>query len=215
MKKIVVLLLVIFAIFCINSCKSKSTEPSLYTGKYNVGDVVKFYGKNHIVLAVEPGMALLISQDIYKVSYDFVHDHPKWIESDLRKYMDTIETYRTSDVLRTKIENKCNQWFHFSYGSDPTIDRVFLLSIEEVVKYFGDSGQMKNKPPGQPRYIDDQYNKKRRATYNGKPEMWHTRSPGENQKRYAVVDDAGRIFMVGYELMQKPVSIRPAVWVKN
>ena len=42
------------------------------------------------------------------------------------------------------MENKDNQW-QGTKGGNTTADKVFLLSLEEVVKCFGDSGDLKNK----------------------------------------------------------------------
>jgi hypothetical protein len=54
-----------------------------------------------------------------------------------------------------------------------TDDYIFLLSLEEVVKYFGDSGQLLNGNPNYEHGISDEYNGARIAyTLNGSTSEW-------------------------------------------
>jgi hypothetical protein len=72
-----------------------------------------------------------------------------WEECDLRKYLNGEFFNSFSEGERERIievtnENNCNPWYGTS-GGNPTVDKVFLLSIDEAVKYFGDSGQRENR----------------------------------------------------------------------
>jgi len=96
-------------------------------------------------------------------------------------------------IIEVTNENPDNLWYG-TCGGNTTIDRVFLLSIDEVIKYFGDSGQIKTRymypsPWGDwckdeflP-WIDDQYNLNRRAVDDdGVCVGYWLRSPGCNQR---------------------------------
>ena len=85
---------------------------------------------------------------------------------------------------------------------------IFLLSLEEVVKYFGDSGQLKsrNKNPGwdwtKEEYLpwsDDRYNHERCAVGDtGKICWWRLRSPGaRSYNTAAIFGNAGDGFDAG------------------
>ena len=68
--------------------------------------------------------------------------------------------------------NDDNPWYG-TRGGNTTTDKIFLLSLEEVVKFFGDSGDLKNRKgwywengnfvlkDGQGYAINDQYNSTR------------------------------------------------------
>ena len=89
-------------------------------------------------------------------------------------------------IIEVATQNPDNPWYGTS-GGNPTTDRIFLLSIEEVVKYFGDSGQINNRPrnPGFDWLKDvflfllgDQYNINRCAVDdNGVVVHWWLHSP--------------------------------------
>ena len=53
-----------------------------------------------------------------------------------------MEAFRDEDrdrIIQVRNTNEKNQWFD-TPGGNPVFDRIFLLSIAEVVEYFGDSG---------------------------------------------------------------------------
>lgn len=124
-----------------------------------------------------------------------------WETCDLREYLndDFYHAFEESDrarILETAVVTKDNPWYGTNGGS-PTRDKIFLLSMEEDIRYFGDSGQL------QTRYmypncdwckdvflpwIDDQYNINRRAVDNaGIVRFWRLRSPGSNAGSTAYV----------------------------
>jgi hypothetical protein len=90
-----------------------------------------------------------------------------------------------------------------SDGSDTgndTDDYIFLLSLEEVVRYFGDSGQLANGPSENRNAIDDQYNEARIAYDFGG--WWWLRSPG-----------GGDIGVSGTRVDDDYHGVRPALWI--
>jgi len=121
-----------------------------------------------------------------------------WETCDLRKYLNG-EFYNSFDVVdRERIievtnDNPYNPWYG-TRGGNSTMDKVFLLSINEILKYFGDSGQIKTRymypsPWGDwckdeflP-WIDDQYSINRRAVDDeGVCAHYWLRSPGSNER---------------------------------
>lgn len=119
-----------------------------------------------------------------------------WESCDIRKYLNS-EFYNSFSIVDRKCiveinnENNDNPWYGTS-GGNPTSDRIFLLSIEEVVKYFGNSGQINNRTrnPGCDwckdeffPWFNDQYDIARRAVDDeGIVRHWLLRSPGANKR---------------------------------
>jgi hypothetical protein len=114
-------------------------------------------------------------------------------------------------ILPTTNINVNNQWFGTDGGRDTT-DKIFLLSIEEVVKYFGDSGQLKNRP-GDSWWIDDTFSKERVATYGGKAWWWWLRSPGLIGDFAAGVGPGGGLDVCGFDVYDAEGGVRPALWL--
>jgi hypothetical protein len=115
-------------------------------------------------------------------------------------------------ILPTTNINVNNQWFGTDGGRDTT-DKIFLLSIEEVVRCFGDSGQTKNKNPNSEWYISDTFNKERVAAYGGKAWWWWLRSPGYLGNCAAHVGTGGRLSVYGSSVIRDVGGVRPALWL--
>ena len=126
------------------------------------------------------------------------------------------------------------------YGGDDTTDYIFLLSTEEVVKYFGDSGQL-NYPEYYPAGIFDLFDEIRAAQhvggmysytdYDDESETiktgiieagdywsWWLRSPGVTSFTAAFVDAYGNIIFSEDGLApnfvdSNYVGVRPAMWL--
>jgi hypothetical protein len=100
-------------------------------------------------------------------------------------------------------------------GGKNTQDRIFLLSISEVIKYFGDSGQLKNKNSKSEYRIDDQFNSARQAHYNGSWAWWWLRSPGHHSYDAAYVSSDGNVIVNGITVFRGHDSggVRPALWL--
>ena len=164
---------------------------------------------------------LVLSKDVLENRpYNENFDSVNWESCTLRKYLNGEFLQRFTEEQKAKISKKSiinsgNHWFG-TEGGDNTNDRIFLLSIEEVVKYFGDSGQLENRNPENRNWIDDQYNSKRIATdINNKSCLrWHLRSPGKNNYHFSYVAGKGKIHMSGYNVHYDNFGVRPAMWLK-
>ena len=163
--------------------------------------------------------ALLLSEDIIaQRQYHHSEAGITWEECGLRQYLngEFLRQFSGQDqahIMQVKNENSDNQRFGTG-GGNTTIDKVFLLSIEEVIKHFGDSGQLQKRPEKNFWCIDDQFNSRRQANYNDEVWFWLLRSPGGNGVKAASVDDDGRISFTGESIVNDRVGLRPAIWVR-
>jgi hypothetical protein len=192
-------------------------------GKRNVsvGDVIKFGAYEWQVLDVKDGKALLITQDITHVNMPYNQEYGEftWEACSLRKWLNndffnSFSQTEQSCIAVTNNTNENNQWFGTN-GGNTTQDKVFLLSIEEVARYFGDSGQLKNKNSDNEDFISDQFNQKRIAKYNDNVAWWWLRSPGYASDRVAIVRDDGSVSMDGNGVGNgyDDGGVRPALWL--
>ena len=117
-------------------------------------------------------------------------------------------------ILETRVINSDNHWYGTTGGADTT-DRVFLLSIDEVVRYFGDSGQLWNRPNDE-WWIDDEYNQARVAyrLEDNEAWWWWLRSPGSNSYSAANVLSDGWLNVSGNSVHRSYYGgVRPAMWL--
>ena len=172
-----------------------------------------------IVLEEQNDRMLILSKDIIeeRVYHNFF-DVATWENCNLRAYLNESFYSFFNDADRSRIIsvnniNENNQWYGTNGGAN-TSDKIFLLSIDEVVKYFGDSGQLANKPAGK-YLIDDQFNSSRAARYRGRTSSWWLRSSGEDTDDASRVDDDGYLDMSGTGFYSFYGGIRPALWLKK
>ncbi|MDR0197864.1 MAG: DUF6273 domain-containing protein [Oscillospiraceae bacterium] len=200
-----------------------TTEPPPATP----GDVIQFGGYDWRVLDAQDGKALIITDKVIESrAYNEEQIEVTWETCDLRAYLNGgfYNSFSAADkakIVKTRISNRDNQWFNTPGGKD-TDDYIFLLSLEEVVKYFGDSGQLNNGDLDDWR-INDQYNDDRIAyhvggTYDGytkdegEASSWWLRSPGSNSSSVADVILNGHVYIDGYNV-SRDNGVRPAMWV--
>ena len=166
------------------------------------GGKIRFGRYDWFVLDKQDDRALILTEKVIeKRNYHGQESEISWETCDLRKYLNGefynsfCETDRTR-IIEVVNENHDNPWYGTS-GGGITADKIFLLSLEEVVKYFGDSGQLKNKTknPGwgwtKEEYLpwsDDQFRLKRCAVDDaGKVCWWRLRSPGAKSYNAAAI----------------------------
>ncbi|GHU55085.1 hypothetical protein AGMMS49975_16480 [Clostridia bacterium] len=200
-----------------------------------VGSTIKFGKYDWRVLDVQNGQALLVAKDAThnKMKYNENRTDVTWETCTLRKCLNeefllTFSEQEQSRILTTTNTNEDNQW-HGTKGGSKTNDRIFLLSISEVVKYFGDSGDLANKKRYKYEstkggyYLDkdgwwlhDQYDNARIAEYNGSPAGWWLRSPGITSNCAALVTSGGYVNIIGFFVNYDSVGadgVRPALWL--
>jgi len=215
-------------------------------GKPRIGSTITFGGTQWRVLDVKDKTALIISEQLTELRpYHSSKTDITWEKCSMREYLNNEYYNKFTEeekarIIETKNSNPPNLWYGTKGGAD-TVDKIFLLSLEDVVKYFGDSGDYKNKkrqevdhdkstaididsgnykivtfesPNGY--YVFDEYNDVRIAKDNSGKRYhgWTLRTPGENSYSVAFVDRVGALAVVGGWVGPSGGSVRPAMWVK-
>ena len=167
------------------------------------------------VLKVESNRTLLIAKDIIKKHpYNTEFAGVTWETCTLRGWLNDVFLATFSEKDRNRIantHNQDNQWFGIK-GGNSTKDKVFLLSIAEVVECFWDSGQLKNKNPKSKFWIDDNYNDKRKAEFDNNGFWWWLRSPGYSPFNATYIDDDGFVILYG-RIIDFEGGLRSALWL--
>jgi serine/threonine protein phosphatase PrpC len=197
------------------------SEASIERKALKVGDITEFGHYKWKLLQVEEQKRLLLITEHIIENKAFSNDMTKpvsWSNCDLRKYLNDeflngFNEDEKSRIGEYSLKNESNPWFGTSAGKH-TCDKIFVLSLEELVKYFGDSGQLKDKNPHNRNHIDDDYNYKRVCTLNGTISSWWLRSPGSTPSTFAIVKPEGRISLHGALVKEDNIGIRPALWMK-
>jgi|GEM_PF-4307471 len=210
----------------VSNSEADSTASPTTVSEINVteGDTIKFGDYIWRVLDVQGDRALILSDKTLesKDFYDYTSNKNwdnTWENSQLRHYMNNdfinkiLSANERACIIETTIENKDNPWFGDNGGNNTT-DKLFALSIEEVVEYFGDSGQLSNRPTDA-FVINDQYNYARIAKNNdtGEADSWWLRSTMGRGHIFACVGLQGHIFIGQNLFISDSQGIRPALWL--
>ncbi|WP_046575810.1 DUF6273 domain-containing protein [Spirosoma radiotolerans] len=185
-------------------------------------DVITFGNYNWQVLAIEDNRkALIITQDILELRwYHNKFADITWADCALRQYLNH-EVYNTfsqdekARIIKVINKNFDNPWFNTTGGQDTT-DHLFLLSLQEVCLYFGDSSAKLGNKSGQTWFIDDENNGSRQAKYATDFHWWRLRSPGYYGRTVASINKNGHVYVRGNGVFGKPRDaggVRPALWL--
>ena len=196
-----------------------------------IGSIISFGGYDWLTLEVQNDKALVLSDKIIeKKTYNQKQEDVTWETCTLRSYLNGTfyNMFSPQDrerIVETRIRTNDNPWYDIQGGS-ATKDRIFLLSIEEAVQYFGDSGGLQSREgwywendyvlkDGKGQWINDQYNKKRIAkNASGTALWWWLRSPGFFTFNAAFVDADGCLSVYGYNAANNNSGgVRPALWL--
>ena len=96
------------------------------------------------------------------------------------------------------------------YGTSPgssTVDRIFLLSIQEAEKYFASDEERLCCPTA---YASANGAKKNAETNCC---WWWLRSPGFSEENAAIVDRSGAVTTMGDLVISAVSAVRPAMWI--
>jgi len=217
---------------------------NLYTKRPKVGDNITFGGRQWRVLEVQGLKAFIVSERIVeKRAYHNFYSEISWEKSSIREYLQNeyldkaFTPKERKRITFSKNITRNNSWFS-TYSGNDTYDKIVLLTIGDVVKYFGDSGDLKahkawfvdgdqstfeNGEMVSIAYIEseegylvhDQYDSGRvaRDAYGG-AWWWWTRTPGLNTYSVAIIGSDGTIRMNGHMANAVNGGVRPAMWVK-
>ncbi|MDR1600507.1 MAG: DUF6273 domain-containing protein [Oscillospiraceae bacterium] len=193
-------------------------QDSMPETNIKAGDIYRFGNYDWLVLDARQDKALLITKDVIELrSYNTAFTSVTWETCTLRKYLnndfyDNFNTEEKARIIETTIENLDSPRYATDGGND-TKDKVFLLSIQECVQYFGDSGQLANISPNKA-LLSDEYNNDRVAMYKGQATDWLLRSPGNSSRESAFVNTYGNVHIIGRVVSNKQSGVRPAMWIK-
>ncbi len=195
-----------------------------------VGEKISFGGYDWQVLDVQNGKALIITEYIIEQRpYHDAYEDITWAECSLRKYLNGAFYNKFSAADQDRIHsvlhiNSDNQWFGTKGGED-TLDNIFLLSLDEVCRYFGDSTSKLYNPGKNQRYWferKDINNDKRIAMLINKNGCWWwwLRSPGRVGLKAVYIWGDGTIGIQGNNILKGNISdgkctggVRPALWL--
>lgn len=198
-----------------------------------VGEKILFGDYEWNVLDIQGDRTLLITEYIIEQrSYNDVYKETTWADCSIRRYLngEFYDRFTENDKLRICSvinKNPANPWYKTGGGAD-TQDRIFLLSMEEIVcRYFGDSSQQLYHPKKNQRYWferKDQNNSRRIARLENKKEQawwWWTRTPGRVGVKAVYIHGDGNIGIQGNNILKGNVAdgmctggVGPALWLK-
>ena len=224
--------------------KPQPSEPLKHP---DAGDIITFGGYDWIVLDVVDDKALIISENILESrAYNEAHGDHTWAESDIREFLNggflsNFSPKEKEMIVETPLVNNDNPWFidyvtehdypgyRTPYGGDDTKDYIFLLSLDEVMKYFGGDEQALERPDSTALWIRDENNKKRIAQHVGgytiselytashsvQPgaSFWWLRSPGNCSSYATFVSGNGNVNVYGSRASDYYGGVRPALWL--
>jgi cold shock CspA family protein len=171
--------------------------------------IVNFGGFEWRVLDVKDGWLLLLTEKIVVSNQPYNERfrlEVTWETCSLRNFLNANFPYRIRDEQeRAKIGSAAvttkNNARYGTNGGNTTNDRVFLLSIEEVIYYLGDG----DKNPA--RIAVDS---------NGAMKSWWLRTPGKTNREAVFVEEDGTINYLGTDVNSTFVTgVRPAIWINT
>jgi hypothetical protein len=201
----------------------------------NIGNIIVFGEYEWKTLDIKDDKILILTDNIIEQrDYHDKKEEITWEHSEIRNFLNNefLERFNPSDkkrILTTLNKNANNPWYA-SFGGNDTVDKVFLLSLDEIVRlYFGDSSRLLDNPKKNQRYWferKDENNIKRRAQFMDSPWWWWTRTPGKNNKVTTYIHGDGNIGIQGngisktsfntlhYITKSNKGGVRPALWLK-
>jgi len=187
-----------------------------------IGSIIPFGKYEWLVLDVQGGEALITTKNIIeKRRYNEECTDVTWETCDLRKYLNSeflreFTKEQQGQIAEKRIPNPDNLWYGTKGGSD-THDRIFLLSLEEADRYFGDSGDYLNRrrEKHSGHGFSNGHDSDRVANRESAACGWRLRSPGHASYYAAIVIDDGSVFVYGDDVSATyhGGGVRPALWL--
>ena len=188
--------------------------------------VINFGGISWQILDSDGEKLLLLAENILELKkYNDKFEATTWESSSIRKYLngEFLERFSPEDknkILESTVKNSGNIWIDSEDNGDTT-DKVFLLSLQEVVKYLGDGGKFTIKDKNASFFIDDNFNESRMGKcVDGSPSRWYLRTVGNFPDLVATVTVDGKVSLTGDFVNRESsklfkVGVRPALWLKK
>lgn len=175
------------------------------------------------ILDIQDNMALIITDEVVELrAYHNTYKDTTWYDCETRRYLNSeflnrFDENNQSRILLVTNKNMDNPWYGTKAGNESQ-DRIFLLSLEEVCRFFGDStDKLYNR--GNNRYWkkNDVNNSKRLARLVDACGCWWwwLRSPGRYNRLAAYIHGTdGCVGVNGNNVTNDRGGIRPALWLK-
>jgi len=197
-----------------------------------IGEIIEFGNYDWRVLEVIDGKVLLLSdQAIEPNIYHLDLKDVTWEKSFLRQSLNSrvlqeFTKEEQAQIVETTIRNPDNLWYGTKGGAN-TKDKLFLLSLEEVDRYFGDSGDYLNErrkkwvddgfqERDNGSYLSNAYDSERVAILGYGETWWWLRSPGSVGASAAVVGIDGSVDVRGRDVNAMHTDmggVRVALWL--
>jgi len=170
------------------------------------GDIIKFGKYDWLVLSTDEERALLLSKDVLFMDMPYHKERTEitWEQCSLREYLNNefYSSFAPNDkarIMQAHLENRDNLCYG-TKGGNATDDYIWLLSLDEVFEYFGDTGD---------------FVERRASTYKGSDACWWLRSPGVDSDNVANVSDNGWVSTCGDAVdgSDALVGVRVALWL--
>lgn len=169
------------------------------------GDTIEFGNyegyTEWIVLAKEEDKMMLITKDLIKLDkFNAEQEKAIWETCTLRSWLNsdyydmTFSAEEKALILDTTNKNYNNPIYYLGQGGEDTIDKVFLLSVDEEKELFSS-------------------NSDRRAYFEGSKYEWWIRTPGNNQFTAVFVNADGDDVVSGAGVGEAEIGVRPAIWI--
>ena len=198
--------------------------------------IITFGGYDWYVIKEENGKRLCLSKNIVDIRpYNRLAEHTSWETCDIRKWLNStlLDSFSEKEQKRislSRLVNHNNPVFNTSGGND-TEDRLFLLSLSEVIEIFKLDIQD---------YVDDNLVSTRTRNHElasyvsmnerrlkeassesgidyqliqGQTIGWWLRTPGASENKAVRVNCFGVLRIHGREVNRNLVGIRPAFWM--
>ncbi|MBQ0027584.1 MAG: serine/threonine protein kinase [Lachnospiraceae bacterium] len=200
-------------------------------GGKNIGDTITFgryeqdnnfnNGKEDIEWIIvdknEDSILLVSKYALVCERYNSIYENQPWDMSSIRSWLNSEFVYETFDnkemsmIRTTRVVAEMNPQYSTFPGGD-TEDMVFLLSINEVNRYFISDELRKCAPTAyavaQGAYVSSSKTLEGEATC-----WWWLRTPGDGFKDAANVNGNGVIRYGGYGVSPIDGCVRPALWI--
>lgn len=142
--------------------------------------------------------------------HDVIDGTTTWENATIRQWLNeeflpaALSRVEQKFVLETEVENRDNPNYG-TPGGNNTLDRVFLLSEDEVKQYLTEETRLGHVTI----YAIEQGG---RLNYQGNG-WWWLRSPGVYDRDAAYVDATGSLSSYGYIIHRPWWTVRPAMWI--
>ncbi len=207
----------LFKNFAYNGVRKVEVGDSVYLGSFEQ-DGNEENGKEPIewiVLSKEDGKALLISRYVldvksyskytsrFEMHWDICFIR-KWLNESF--YNDYFTAAEKEIIIETENENKVPETSYAKDG-EKTLDKAFLLSLEEVEKYLSEDLRIAVATP---------FAKSRGEYVESKDGncMWWLRTLGRKPEFTSFVYTDGKIMSHGMDGKNQSVGMRPALWIE-